>query len=116
MSILVEQQDEQIATIEATASDVEKDMESGITHMDKAVESAAGARRKRKICFIITIVLLIIIAIVVAIVVVKNLPKNNNGGGGTKTVTESAAASATATPARRYLRFEVQPTPIPAII
>lgn len=72
MSILVEQQDEQINTIEATAATVEKDTEAGLGYTEKAVESARAARKKRWICFGILIVLLIIIAIIIAVVVVQN--------------------------------------------
>ncbi|CAL1704926.1 unnamed protein product [Somion occarium] len=72
MSILVEQQDEQINTIEATAATVEKDTEAGLGYTDKAVDSARAARKKRWICFIILIVILIIIAIIIAVVVVNN--------------------------------------------
>ncbi|KAI0810921.1 t-SNARE [Irpex lacteus] len=67
MSILVEQQDEQINTIEATAATVEKDVESGLQHTEKAVDSARAARKKRWICFAIFIVILIIIAIIIAV-------------------------------------------------
>ncbi|KAI0341800.1 t-SNARE [Trametopsis cervina] len=67
MSVLVEQQDEQINTIEATAATVEKDVESGLQQTDKAVESARAARKKRWICFVIFLVILIIIAIIIAV-------------------------------------------------
>lgn len=67
MSILVEQQDEQINTIEATAAVVEKDVETGLQHTEKAVDSARAARKKRWICFGIFIIILIIIAIIVAV-------------------------------------------------
>lgn len=72
MSILVEQQDEQINTIEATAMDVEKDMEAGLGHTVKAAESARSARKKRWICFILTVIILIIIAIIVVVVIKNN--------------------------------------------
>ncbi|KAK7693649.1 hypothetical protein QCA50_003218 [Cerrena zonata] len=75
MSILVEQQDEQINTIEATAATVEKDTEAGLGYTDKAVESARAARKKRWICFAILIVILIIIAIVIAVKVVSDNKK-----------------------------------------
>ncbi|KAI0082747.1 t-SNARE [Panus rudis PR-1116 ss-1] len=65
MSILVEQQDEQINTIEATAATVEKDTEAGLGYTEKAVASARAARKKRWICFILFIVILIIIAIII---------------------------------------------------
>ena len=89
MSILVEQQDEQINTIEATAAVVEKDVETGyvlysssgaraivltylfvmisLQHTEKAVDSARAARKKRWICFGIFVVILIIIAIIIAV-------------------------------------------------
>jgi len=76
MSVLVEQQDEQINTIEATATDVEKDMEAGLGHTVKAVNSARSARKKRWICFILTVIILIIIAIIVVVVIKNN---SNNG-------------------------------------
>lgn len=59
---MVEQQSEQVDQIEATAGNVEKDMEVGVGYTDKAVSSARAARKKRWICFAITIVLLIIVS------------------------------------------------------
>jgi len=94
MSILVEQQDEQINTIEATAANVEKDMEVGVQYTEKAVDSARAARKKRWICFCIILVVLAIVAIIVAIEVVKNI--NNNKSSGSKTVTTTAASTAAA--------------------
>ncbi|KAI0831483.1 t-SNARE [Trametes gibbosa] len=72
MSILVEQQDEQITAINDTVKEVEKDVETGLNYTQKAVDSARSARKKRWICFILIIVILIIIAIVVAVVVLQN--------------------------------------------
>ncbi|OJT14612.1 Syntaxin-like protein psy1 [Trametes pubescens] len=72
MSILVEQQDEQITVINDTVKEVEKDVETGLNYTSKAVDSARSARKKRWICFILCIVILIIIAIVVAVVVLQN--------------------------------------------
>ncbi|KAL7283527.1 hypothetical protein ACG7TL_002961 [Trametes sanguinea] len=72
MSILVEQQDEQITVINDTVKEVEKDVETGLNYTNKAVESARAARKKRWICFILCIVILIIIAIIVAVVVLQN--------------------------------------------
>ncbi|KAG1768338.1 t-SNARE [Suillus occidentalis] len=71
MSMLVEQQDETINTIQATAEVVEKDMESGLHHTGKAVGSARSARKKRWICFFLSLLILAIIAIIV-VVVIKN--------------------------------------------
>jgi len=67
MSILVEQQDETINAIETTAGAVEKDVEQGLNHADKAVVSARAARKKRWICFGIIIIILAIVAIVLAV-------------------------------------------------
>ena len=72
MSILVEQQDETINVIEETANDVEKDTEAGMGHIDRAVVSARGARKKRWICFGLFVLLLVIAAIVIAVVVLNN--------------------------------------------
>ncbi|KAI9065110.1 t-SNARE [Trametes sanguinea] len=72
MSILVEQQDEQITAINDTVKEVEKDVETGLNYTNKAVDSARAARKKRWICFILCIVILIIIAIIVAVVVLQN--------------------------------------------
>ncbi|KAH9945957.1 t-SNARE [Epithele typhae] len=75
MSILVEQQDEQITVINDTVKEVEKDVETGLNYTSKAVDSARAARKKRWICFILFLVILIIIAIVVAVVVLQNRKK-----------------------------------------
>ncbi|KAI0327176.1 t-SNARE [Cubamyces sp. BRFM 1775] len=72
MSILVEQQDEQITVINDTVKEVEKDVETGLNYTSKAVDSARAARKKRWICFILCIVILIIIAIIVAVVILQN--------------------------------------------
>ncbi|KAI0709432.1 t-SNARE [Earliella scabrosa] len=76
MSILVEQQDEQITAINDTIKEVEKDVETGLNYTNKAVDSARAARKKRWICFVITLILIVVIAIVVAVVVLQNQPKN----------------------------------------
>jgi syntaxin 1B/2/3 len=90
MSVLVEQQDEQINVIEEQAAVVEKDVEAGLQYTEKAVDSARAARKKRWICFIICLILLIIIAIVVAIEVVQHLPaKSSSGGTAAPTTTAS---------------------------
>jgi len=72
MSILVEQQDETINIIEAQASEVEKDVETGLGYTEKAVTSARSARKKRWICFIIFLIILAIVGAVVAFEVLKN--------------------------------------------
>ncbi|KAF8478641.1 syntaxin [Russula ochroleuca] len=72
MSILVEQQDETINIIEAQATEVEKDVETGLGYTEKAVTSARSARKKRWICFFIFLIILAIVGVVVAIEVLKN--------------------------------------------
>ncbi|PCH38127.1 t-SNARE [Wolfiporia cocos MD-104 SS10] len=72
MSMLVEQQDEQINVIETTAAVVEKDTEAGLGYTEKAVESARAARKKRWICFVLFLIIIAIIAIVVAVEVVNH--------------------------------------------
>ncbi|EAU88609.2 syntaxin [Coprinopsis cinerea okayama7 len=72
MSILVEQQDEVINTIETQAYNVQADTEAAYKHTEDAVKSAAAARKKRWICFfIILIVVLAIVGGVVGAIVSK---------------------------------------------
>jgi len=75
MSILVEQQDETINTIEAQATEVEKDVETGLGYTEKAVTSARSARRKRWICFFIFLIILAIIGVVVGIEIANHKNK-----------------------------------------
>ncbi|KAI0724061.1 t-SNARE [Cerioporus squamosus] len=72
MSILVEQQDEQITHINDTVKEVETDVEVGLNYTSKAVDSARSARKKRWICFILCLIIIVIIAIVVAVVILQN--------------------------------------------
>ncbi|KAF8334147.1 t-SNARE [Cantharellus anzutake] len=77
MSVMVEQQDEAIDVIEGHAEIAEKDLETGLQHTEKAVNSARAARKKRWICFFICLIILAIIGIVVGVVVSNNLkPKH----------------------------------------
>ncbi|PPQ64099.1 hypothetical protein CVT24_008916 [Panaeolus cyanescens] len=78
MSVLVEQQDEQLTAIEAQAVAIADDTKAGFEATDKAVASARAARKKRWICFFICLVILIIVAIVIAVVVTNNIRTNNN--------------------------------------
>lgn len=102
MSILVEQQDETIDTIQAAALNVEKDTEVGyvlfelliksrlltsktqfrLKHTDKAVASARAARKKRWICFIIILIILAIVGIVVGVQVSQNTNKKSTSTTG----------------------------------
>ncbi|KAH6918690.1 syntaxin [Coprinopsis sp. MPI-PUGE-AT-0042] len=67
MSILVEQQDEVINTIQTQAYNVEQDTEAAYKHTEKAVDSARAARKKRWICFIIILIIVAAIAIGLAV-------------------------------------------------
>jgi len=98
MSIMVEQQDEVINTIEATTEVVEKDVEQGLQYTETAVKSAAGARKKRWICFCLFIILLIVIVIVI---LVQTHPWTN-ASSGSKT-TSSSPATVTVTSASKAL-------------
>ncbi|CAG8697034.1 17083_t:CDS:2, partial [Cetraspora pellucida] len=72
MQMLVEAQDAPIATVEEHATQVSKDLESGVQQVEKALESAKGARKKKWICLCICILILIIIAIVVYFYFIKD--------------------------------------------
>jgi len=65
MQILVEAQDTTIVQIEEHAVQVQTNLEQGVVHVEKALDSAKAARRKKWYCFIITIILLVIIAVLV---------------------------------------------------
>ncbi|TEB31267.1 syntaxin [Coprinellus micaceus] len=79
MSILVEQQDETINTIEQQAFNVQKDTEAGLQYTEKAVDSARAARKKRWICFIIIVVIIIaVVGGVAGKIAADNAAKNNN--------------------------------------
>jgi len=63
LAALVERQDEQIQTIEASAQDVETNMQAGNQQIEKGVKSAKKARRKRVWCFWIIVLLVIALAL-----------------------------------------------------
>ncbi|EXX64515.1 t-SNARE [Rhizophagus irregularis] len=65
MQILVEAQDTTITQIEEHATQVQTNMEQGVVHVEKALESAKAARRKKWYCLFITIVLLAVVAALV---------------------------------------------------
>jgi len=92
MSILVEQQEEVINTIEQQAETVQTDTEAAYKHTETAVKSAAAARRKRWICFIIIVIVVLAVAGGVAGAVVSknnNNSNNNSAPESTATVTVS---------------------------
>ena len=76
MSILVEQQDEQLNVIRDHAQHTEKEVQAGRQQTDKAVVAARRARKRRWICFWI---LLFVIIIAVA-AIVGGVCGNNNCG------------------------------------
>jgi flagellar biosynthesis/type III secretory pathway M-ring protein FliF/YscJ len=125
MSVLVEQQDEQITQIETTAMAVETDMEVGVQYQDKAIVSATNARKGRKICFAITAVVAIIIIIIIVVKVIlplmnkgndKSAPASSSAATSAAASTAKAAVAATATAARRAIAGRIllpAPTPVP---
>jgi len=72
MSTVLEQQGEIIDVIEGDAAVVEKDLETGVQHTDKAVDSARAARKKRWICFLILLLIVVIIGVALAITLRKH--------------------------------------------
>lgn len=75
MAMLVERQDEQIQTIEATANDVETNMAAANVQIDKGVVKARKARRKRWICFWILVIIIIVVVLAVTLSILHNQGK-----------------------------------------
>ncbi|KAK4050899.1 hypothetical protein OIO90_004875 [Microbotryomycetes sp. JL221] len=75
MATLVLEQDESVKQIEASATQVNTDVESGLKQTQQAVKSARRARKMRWACFVILLIIAIVVAIVVAIEVLKNQGK-----------------------------------------
>lgn len=67
MAMLVERQDEAIMTIEASAQDVEQNMEGGHKEIERGVQKATKARRKRIWCFWILVIIIIVIVLAVTL-------------------------------------------------
>ncbi|KOS13588.1 sso1-syntaxin-related protein [Malassezia pachydermatis] len=65
MSILVEQQDEQLNVIKDHAYHTEQEIQAGRQQTDKAVVAARRRRKRRWICFWLLVILIIIIIVVV---------------------------------------------------
>jgi syntaxin 1B/2/3 len=59
MAVLVHSQDVQIVKIEENAVNVEQDMETGLTHVKKAVVHARNARKWRWVCCVIFTIILV---------------------------------------------------------
>ncbi|KZV89827.1 syntaxin-like protein [Exidia glandulosa HHB12029] len=76
MSLLVEQQDEQVNAIGTNAQDIDHNVEEGHKEVVTAVDHARRARKLRWICFWITVVVVIIIVVVVVVVVLQNMNHN----------------------------------------
>jgi len=94
MSVLVETQNTQIDIVETHANQVNHDLEQGVVHVDKALDSAKSARRKKWWCFLIVIILLIVIAFAVYWFVIKpNQSKNNNSNGNSNSNSNSNSSS-----------------------
>ncbi|SJX64474.1 related to SSO1-syntaxin-related protein [Sporisorium reilianum f. sp. reilianum] len=69
MSILVDEQDDALNVIQEQGAQVETDMNQGLQHTNKAVDSARKARKKRWICFWILVILVIVIAAIIVAVI-----------------------------------------------
>lgn len=83
MSILVDEQDDALNVIQEQGAQVETDMNQGLQHTNKAVDSARKARKKRWICFWIIVILIIVIAAII-VAVICTRPGNcgqSNGNG-----------------------------------
>ncbi|KAN0061940.1 hypothetical protein ACQY0O_005935 [Thecaphora frezii] len=65
MSILVDEQDDALNVIQEQGQQVETDMQQGLQHTNKAVDSARKARKKRWICFWLLIIIIIIVAVAI---------------------------------------------------
>jgi len=79
MSILVEQQDEQLNVIKDHAQHTEQEVQAGRHQTDKAVNAARRARKRRWICFwLMVILIIIIIAVVVGAVCGSGVCSSNN--------------------------------------
>jgi syntaxin 1B/2/3 len=91
MSILVDEQDDALNVIQEQGAQVETDMQQGLQHTNKAVDSARKARKKRWICFWVIIVLILVIAAVVAAVVCTrpgNCGQSNGNGTARRSLVE----------------------------
>ncbi|EJD05834.1 t-SNARE [Fomitiporia mediterranea MF3/22] len=77
MSLLVEQQNDQVNVIHQNAENAAGDIEAGKVATDKAVVSARGYRKKRWICLLLTLIILIIVGVAVGVEVSKNVNNNN---------------------------------------
>ncbi|CAG8573091.1 17062_t:CDS:2, partial [Acaulospora colombiana] len=94
MQLMVEAQDVPIATIEEHADQVNHDMEQANVHMEKAYESAKGARRKKWYCFFILIIILIVAAVGLYIYL---KPKSSDTSSSTTQTITASSSSAQAT-------------------
>ncbi|KAI8060461.1 t-SNARE [Gongronella butleri] len=65
MQMLMEQQGQTVAAVDAQAYEAAADMEQGNKYIDRAIKSAKATRAKKWCCFVIVIVLAVVIAILV---------------------------------------------------
>ncbi|TKY89150.1 hypothetical protein EX895_001681 [Sporisorium graminicola] len=84
MSILVDEQDDALNVIQEQGAQVETDMNQGLQHTNKAVDSARKARKKRWICFWILVILVLVIAGIVVGVVCRNGCGSSKSNGNNK--------------------------------
>ena len=78
MSILVEQQDEQLNVIQDHAMSTEQEVQAGRKQTDSAVKSAERRRKRRWICFWILVVLILILVAVIVGAVCGHFCKDPN--------------------------------------
>ncbi|WFD35482.1 hypothetical protein MCUN1_002338 [Malassezia cuniculi] len=78
MSILVEQQDEQLNVIQDHAMHTEQEVQAGRKQTDNAVRSAQRRRKRRWICFWILVVLILILIAVLVGAICGSLCKSSN--------------------------------------
>jgi syntaxin 1B/2/3 len=67
MEELVAVQNVQVQNVDEQVADAQKDIEMGLGHTDKAVESARKARRKKMFCYAILALVIIIIIVVIVV-------------------------------------------------
>lgn len=82
MSILVEQQDEQLNVIQDHAMQTEQEVQAGRKQTDSALRSAQRRRKRRWICFwlLIALIIIAVVVIVSAICGGKDICSTNHGG------------------------------------
>ncbi|KAL7415083.1 t-SNARE [Mrakia frigida] len=71
MSMLVNRQDEVLQVIEKNAETSYQDMEQGVNHLDRGVETAKKTRSKRWLCLWISLAIVLVLMIIILIVLAQ---------------------------------------------